>query len=265
MATIVPGHAVRMSTARLLPCSAVVVMVVASAIEPDVLPRQPTGAEGTVTPTGKFVPAAPAAASATAATADLIVATGPDRFVVGGRIVLDRSAGTVSVPAVVNMRHGQVEYLLVSEQGKRHEAVFRTEVRPEHLHLACLLGGLPTESVSSGRPARTSTIAVEMVWHRHGPPARVPLMDLVRPAPEAPVADPAVPPGRWIYNGSTFTAAGFAAQVEGSFIALIADPSALINGQDLPPGPYVPVADRLPAEGTPVSLVLHLPVPGTRP
>lgn len=230
------------------------------AIDPE---RLPLPAEGTVTPAGTFVPARPPVEPAAIPAAELITATAPGRFLIAGRIVLDRTAGTVSIPAVVNMRHGQVEYLLVSEQGKCHEAVFRTPVQPGHVHLACLLAGAPSESLPLAVAARLPPTTVTMVWHRHGPPARVPVEDLVRPAPEAPPGPAAPAPVRWIYNGSSFSAAGFAAQMEGSCIALIADPSALINGDGLAMGPYHPVAERLPAEGTPVSLILQLPRPAT--
>ena len=42
-------------------------------------------------------------------------------------------------------------------------------------------------------------------------------------------------------------------------MSFITDPSALINGPDLPSGILVPDESLLPAVGTPVTLVLHFP------
>jgi hypothetical protein len=67
---------------------------------------------------------------------------------------------------------------------------------------------------------------------------------------------------QWLYNGSVFDRGGFAAQREGSYIALIRDPSALVNN----PGAdrdndriHFPNAELLPPEGSPVRVIFHLP------
>jgi len=73
---------------------------------------------------------------------------------------------------------------------------------------------------------------------------------------------------RWLYNGSEFDRWGFAAQREGSLVALIRDPAALVNN----PGPdrdndqiHFPNAAVLPAKGTLVRVILRLPEPAAPP
>jgi len=54
-----------------------------------------------------------------------------------GDIELDARAREVRFPVVVNMREGgPVEYVLVHESGKVHEAIFTTAVSPLHLQVA---------------------------------------------------------------------------------------------------------------------------------
>lgn len=57
-------------------------------------------------------------------------------------IVVDAKARTVSIPAVMNDPPDPVEYLLISQRGKKHEAVLVTKVRPSLLNGALLLLGL---------------------------------------------------------------------------------------------------------------------------
>jgi len=57
-------------------------------------------------------------------------------------IVVDTKARTVSIPAVMNDPPDPVEYLLIHQRGKKHEAVFVTKVRPSVLNGALLLLGL---------------------------------------------------------------------------------------------------------------------------
>ncbi len=57
-------------------------------------------------------------------------------------ITVDAKARTVSIPAVMNNPPDPVEYLLISQRGKKHESVLVTKVRPSVLNGALLLLGL---------------------------------------------------------------------------------------------------------------------------
>lgn len=57
-------------------------------------------------------------------------------------IDLDLEQGTVSVPATFLILDDWLEYLIVTPQGKSHESLFQTEVRPSLLNAAILALGL---------------------------------------------------------------------------------------------------------------------------
>lgn len=134
-----------------------------------------------------------------------------------GSVRIDPEARTVTIPAAVNMNRGTVEYALVTRTGKVHEALFATEATPAQIHMACvLLGGKAAE--------------IAVTWETNGPRVTRPLAELVVCAADEP-GKAAVPmtAGQWTYVGSRFDAAGFAAEREGSIIALISDPAALVT------------------------------------
>ena len=56
-----------------------------------------------------------------------------------GKVLIDRKAKTVSLPAVSNQVNGLIEYGVVHESGKIHESLFRTPVRPQIIHTSLLL------------------------------------------------------------------------------------------------------------------------------
>ena len=145
-----------------------------------------------------------------------------------GKVLLNQPARTVTFPALVNMRAGVVEYLVVTSAGKVHESVLRTEAEPFHIHAAMLLLGVKT--------AGSNDLAVFFDRTKQLPGERVkisaswrdqslPIQELVFHAErKAPMSVP-----HWIYNGSQTREGKFLAQQEGSIISLIADPSALVN------------------------------------
>lgn len=183
------------------------------------------------------------------ATPDGVITTLSDgRLLIAGQIAVDRHARTVSLPAVVNQHRGLVEYLLVHTTGKRHEALFATIVRPQHLHAACLLAG------AGDAPC---PVTLHITWQGHGPAVRLTPEHLLLAATHdaEPLADAVLPPTRWSYGGSRFTAECFAADQHGSCIALQADPLALMQATDWT-GDFIPHSARLPPIGSPVSLIL---------
>lgn len=178
------------------------------------------------------------------------------RVLVAGRIVVQRAERTVILPAVVNQHRGLVEYLLVHATGKRHESLFSTMVSPLHMHLACLLAGAP-ETGAAPMP-----VQVDVRWQTNGPTISEAAERFLLPATHEaqPVPGASAMPAAWAYGGSRFSADGFAAKMEGSCIALQADPAALVQAPGLS-GEFIPDASRLPPIGSPVSIVLTFPSP----
>src|SRR5260370_48800 len=65
-------------------------------------------------------------------------ALAPGVFDLGG-VILDRQRRTVSFPAVLNPDQGLLEYLLVTDYGKKYESLLSAAIEPYRLHMAMLL------------------------------------------------------------------------------------------------------------------------------
>ena len=142
----------------------------------------------------------------------------------------------------------------------------------EHLAML-LLGGSPVPVLGEfNQPAPvpdTNALRVEVRWQTNDVAVAVPLAKMVYVTNSSSnVSRQPMSLDRWLYNGSEFDQWGFAAQREGSLVALIRDPAALVNN----PGPdrdndqiHFPNAEILPAKGTPVQVVLRLPEPAPSP
>lgn len=169
---------------------------------------------------------------------------GPGLFAVG-EVKLDKRNRTVSFPAVLNLPEGPVEYLLVTNYGKVHESVLRTEAVPYHIHTAMLLldvasAGSIQISVSGGQAETTAPhtisdpaseiipgdpVAIEVSWVADGAMTTRRAEELVLNLKDSAV----MAQGNWVYNGSQILGTRFVAQVEGSVVSLITDRHALAN------------------------------------
>jgi len=239
----------------------------------------PPPSQGTVSSSGKFTPAHEASdtnesvprtqAEAEAALnhALNLKQTGTNTFQIG-RVEFDKEKRTVALPANVCITNQVLEYALVTTGGKTYESLLVTEASPVDVHLALLLLGVSPAPVLGGfkQPAPvpdTNALQIDVTWQTNGLTTTVPLAELISLTDGRPDV-----PGRpmsldkWLYNGSQFDQLGFAAQREGSLVALIRDPVALVNN----PGAdrdndliHLPNTRILPAQGTPVRVVLRLP------
>jgi hypothetical protein len=179
-----------------------------------------------------------------------------------GLVKLDKQKRTVSFPATVNMSEGLVEYALVHTTGKVHESVLRTEADALHIHLARLLIGpiapAPASAASnSPRELLGPHLSISVQWKVNGTDKRLPLEDLITNT----LTRVRMTRGDWVYNGSRLVQGTFLAQRDGSIVAIIADPDALINNPR--PGRdddeiWKANTTLLPAAGTPVEVSLEL-------
>lgn len=156
-----------------------------------------------------------------------------------GRVRLNKPEGTVSFPAVANMERGAVEFLLVTGFGRTHESVLRSDVDPYQIHLAMLLLGARgnTHAVEGVRAAAGPTetpygkaiggdrIGVEVAWKSGDREVRRPGEELVMNLAEGRVMSA----GEWTYTGSVVVDGVFLAQVDGSLVAVMREPAALVN------------------------------------
>ncbi|MGZ4974334.1 MAG: YdjY domain-containing protein, partial [Limisphaerales bacterium] len=155
-----------------------------------------------------------------------------------GLVQLDKSNKSVQFPAVLNMDHGLIEYLLVTTRGKTHESLLKTEAEPYHIHVAMLLLGakgaaqskellnVPTGEYHVNTPGAATnrlaellkgdSIRIELVWtNANGARTNAAedwITDLQR--------GKAAARGTWNYNGSRVVDGIYMAQQQGSIVAV---------------------------------------------
>jgi hypothetical protein len=226
----------------------------------------PNPSQGSVDDSGKFVPATtPGGNSKTPTTAEewrdsaskLIEKTGEHTFRIG-IVQCDRAARTFTIPAQVNAREGLIEYALVTRQGKIHESLLSTDAEPLHTQMAALLLG-----VSPQPGKQTCEVIIEVEWATNGPARKMALEELIRLAKGSPqnATGTTMTRGPWKFTGSQIDSHGFVATREGSVIALIEDPAALIVNPR--PGSeddslHLPNTATIPGIGIPVSVHIFL-------
>lgn len=147
-----------------------------------------------------------------------------------GQVRLDKDNRTVSFPASVNLREGNIEYVVVTATGKTHESLLRTTAEPFHIHLAFLLLGAKGAGTNAlpEDPARQlpgDKAEIEFNCHAEGKLRSFRAEEFVQ---DRKASRPARR-GEWIYTGSRLREDGFAAQLDGSIVSLITDSDALIN------------------------------------
>ena len=144
---------------------------------------------------------------------------------------VDKEKRTVTFPGKVNLREDLIEYLLVCQDGKAHEAVFTTKVEPYEIHVGMLLLGArgapnwqPNDADDS-KVLKGDKIRIWIEWAKDGKKERHPAENFIHVGRDR----HPIEAGDWIYNGSWKWGARFIAQEERSLAALIADPAALAN------------------------------------
>jgi hypothetical protein len=213
---------------------------VADSKSPEEKPREPAASEAKASPPLKQI-------------APGVFEVGQVRFTTRDR--------QVRFPAFVNMEGGLLEYLVVTGTGKLHESLLRTEVEPYHIHVAMLFLGAKGSTAEPMSPNAFAgeNVTIEIVWKENGKEKKSAIESFVT---DLSSREP-LRRGPWIYNGSRIIEGTFLAQRNGSIIALIEDPDALMNN---------PVAGREddenwearkigPGFDTPIEVLLTLAAP----
>lgn len=181
-----------------------------------------------------------------------------------GSVLIDRRSSTISIPGAVNMREGAIEYLAVTPDGKTYESVLTLRAKPLHLQLALLLlgaeygGGLAFQG-DSALPAGDS-VEIYATWVTDkGDSVKRPVTDFLYDRE----AKRAMPACKWIFTGSMIRdSASFAADIEGSIIAVYSDPVAILNNPRsgrFDQTMYNPNPDVLPPLGTQITMTIVVP------
>lgn len=193
--------------------------IIFASLTPIILP----GAE-TNLPPGQPVLTAP-----TVATNPPVRELGAGRYQIGD-VRFDRERRVIEFPAAVNLREGNIEYVIVHANGKTHESLLRTSAEPFHLQLAFLLLGAKGAGAANLSPdpavaIPSDAVTVEMQWSQAGATNRTRVEDFVHDRRTG----GGMSRGPFIYTGSRIREDGFAAQLDGSIVSLITDADALVN------------------------------------
>ena len=196
-----------------------------------------------------------------------------------GQLRLDQNARTVTFPGILNMNDGNLEYLLVTNQGSTHESLLESDVPPKDVHFAMLLLGakgsgdqggdapppqIDAKYLKTAPKLKGDDITIAVHWKDNGVEKTTPVEDWIINTD----AKKVMTRGPWTYNGSMFNAGHFLAQLEGAFAALVTYPAALINnprkGNDNDQI-WIVNTKAVPAVNTPVDIVITLfPAPDSK-
>lgn len=189
-----------------------------------------------------------------------------------GLVSFDENTRHLSFPAEVNLVEGILEYAIVHEKGKIHEALLMTKASPLHLNIALKLlhyqespelfevldenyettGKFPEVSEERKTAAR---LQILVKWDNDGKKEEASLNDLIYHTTTEKVME-AVP---WIYQGSYIHENAFKAETSGDLAAIYITRSSLINfsGNDnTTDEPWIPNMKRVPPVGTPVTITI---------
>ena len=193
------------------------------------------------------------------------------RYQIGG-VTFDEKTREVRFPTKVNMIEGLLEFLIVHQNGKVHEALLITEISPTDLNLALTLlryppsrelYPLPDEGGAASNkypdvPAdikARARVTLDVEWTVDGKVRRVPVNDWIQHA----VKTTSMPAGPWVYGGSEFAEGKFIAETSGDIAAIFLAMSALFNypGDDHNNDDvWTPFPKRVPEEGTNVTVII---------
>lgn len=215
--------------------------------------------------------AAPASAQqggppAAQAPAGEVKAIGPDRYQIG-RIVVDKAAGSFTVPARVLVLDKPLEYLATSPGGmKDYETLLEVPATGTEFNLACILIGLERSADELKAPLyhsvpelRGPRVTIQLSWMADGQRRTVPAAQaLLNP-------DSGIDPAgvAWVYVGAPASDAlkgRFATDETGTLIGFIHDANAVIESvRTLGLGAYGSVRGHtriVPPVGTAVDLIV---------
>ena len=181
-----------------------------------------------------------------------------------GQLTFDRRTREVRLPAVVNLTDGLLEFALVQRQGKVHESLLVTDVSPVQLNVAFKLlryPASPGQQVDEGTGGKSadavagSRLDLAVEWRDGDRTRRAALREWIL----YDVTGEAMPDGAWIYGGGENAQGEFLPGSHGDLIAIFSGNPALMYYEGKDRGNdevWRPFAKRMPAVGTPVTVIL---------
>ena len=187
-----------------------------------------------------------------------------------GDILIDRKSNTIEIPAITNQISGLVEYGIVHEDGKIHESLFRTKIRPQILHTSLLLlKAKPVasffENLWSDEPKVVNydnyCFNIFVNWEMNGTKFNKTFEKLSINQNRK----QSVEKKSFIFTGSRVIEGTFLAETSGSILAIYADDNAILNNSDYDSANddvWIANKEEMPPLELPVMIRFHLPVVG---
>ena len=154
-----------------------------------------------------------------------------------GSVIIDRKLNSLSIPSISNQVNGLVEYGIVHEDGKIHESLFRTKVRPQILHTSLLLlkakpVGTFFDNLWSEKPKlidySKDCFEISVFWENNG----TKLEKKIEKLSINQIRKGNVEKKSFIFTGSRMVEGTFLAESSGSILAIYADDNAILNNSD---------------------------------
>lgn len=187
-----------------------------------------------------------------------------------GDIFIDRKSKTIEIPAISNQISGLVEYGIVHEDGKIHESLFRTKIRPQILQTSLLLlKAKPVasffENLWSDEPKVVNydnyCFDIFVNWEMNGTKFNKTFEKLSINQNRK----QSVEKKSFIFTGSRVIEGTFLAETSGSILAIYADDNAILNNSDYDSANddvWIANKEEMPPLELPVMIRFHLPVVG---
>ncbi len=186
-----------------------------------------------------------------------------------GDIRFNGKTREIRVPTAINMREGILEYALVHGDGKIHESLLVTNIIPSQLQVVMKLchykdgeGDVfdvfyPEDEKKgpAGAKQRGQSVALTVEWEVDGEHKAAPLSDWIFDRKRNAV----MPNEPWVYSGSYLYEGDFAADMDGTLIAIYLYRGAMLNtmtdGSD-DDERWLANAEKTPELGTEITLVI---------
>lgn len=159
---------------------------------------------------------------------------GPGRYQFGD-ILIDQNNREFLFPGICNQISGLVEYALVHEDGKVHESLFRTKVRPRFVHACFLLLKEKPETrffkILDGNVSEWTNlrrIELSIIWEQNNTYHEKPLSSMVINQTD----NRELASKSFVFSGSSTIEGQYLAEMDGSIIAVYHDSRAVLNSMD---------------------------------
>ena len=189
---------------------------------------------------------------------------GPGRYQFGD-ILIDQNNREFLFPGICNQISGLVEYALVHENGKVHESLFRTKVRPRFVHACFLLLKEKPETrffkILDGNVsewAKLRRIELSIIWEQNNTYQEKPISSMVINQ----IDNRELASKSFVFSGSSTIEGQYLAEMDGSIIAVYHDSRAVLNSMDKQSNSdevWIAHQIGMPPKGHPVRIRLKLP------